>query len=158
MTVVYVVASGDGEDYETHGVFSTEELAREFIGECSCEYYVEDEELDSPLKEGKIGRVYGVSIKIETGETAHLYYGMHRCRETLISHANPRKTEVRWPGHYHHVGHANWIPTLSVVSYVSNEHAKEVAIEKRQEWLRMNPGWKPGDMPKWLGPDDQNRT
>lgn len=121
---VYVVTEGEYSDYRILGVFSTEDLAKEYCGDfCTIEEY----ELDAAGKEEKFVQSYLAWVNLETGMLSGKEEGV------CIAIGDKRETHVGvsvWPSE-----NPKW-GNVTVRSFVSQDHANKVAIEKRQEWLR----------------------
>jgi hypothetical protein len=130
---VYVLTSGEHSDYRVEGVFSSEDAARRFTekfpkGEFDDWNDPIEHEVDEPL-DHEMGPSWTVKINLESGEIKDPFPA-HETRHRR----HPSACEVHecwWMGSP---------PTpageLSVRSPTSREHAVEVAVERRQEWLR----------------------
>jgi hypothetical protein len=108
---VYVLSTGSYSARSIVGIFSSRDT----------EYEVDQ------LVDQRYGPVYAANIELETGTLLDEPYSTY---ETL---RNPESCVV-----------ANWTnprtgkPSLKVWSPISPDHARKVAVEKRQEWLRTN--------------------
>ncbi|PKL76789.1 MAG: hypothetical protein CVV27_08445 [Candidatus Melainabacteria bacterium HGW-Melainabacteria-1] len=68
---VYVVTSGEYSDYQIHGVFSTEELAQDYIDLCRTAgiWRYEDSDIEEwPLNTLKAQTRYRAWVRLESGE------------------------------------------------------------------------------------------
>lgn len=124
---IYVVTSGSYSDYTISGVFSTKEGADRYISESSKHCYSEDrvEEFQLDSESEKIMRtVWWAYCSVPTGEVVACY-----CSKGM---ANKNHRVDDWDGDSIDNQKAN----VLACSYVSEEHAIKVAVERRQEVLR----------------------
>jgi hypothetical protein len=152
MAEVYLVTQGSYSDYHVIGVFSTREAAEackawEDHGNSYDHAEIETFELDHFDTGGLVpGHVWRCTIELESGtitdeqdEDEHVkpgersgtpWFENRRVRRQLPDHVQPVfESEPRY-----------WvfdeIPQVTVHSYVSAEHARKLAAEARQAWLR----------------------
>jgi hypothetical protein len=130
---VYLVSEGSGSDYRIEGVFSTREKAQAYIDRVGpgdgrgIEEYVLDER-----QRWEHVRPWGCMIDLDTGE---IFRGPERATPRMM---DPGRAVVslHWRmlgGERDRIGHY----ATTVTSPVSAGHARKVAAEKRQEWLRL---------------------
>jgi hypothetical protein len=116
--LVWVVTAGEYSDYHIEGVFTSRAAAEEYVlGHNEGLERVEEYVLDC-LSDWQRGPVYPVAISLDTGHVRPLG------ERTQFRHRD--RVIVEEQGEQ-----------LMVASTRSEEHATKVAIEKRQEWLRM---------------------
>lgn len=122
MTTIYIVTSGEYSDYRISGVFSTPEKTDLFIsnndpGGCrgmSVEpWELDKRQYDTPKT------VWACNMSVKTGEITHEWDYTKSC--------GPLYTD---PGVD--------LRAIGVRSSISRDHARELAAEKRQEYLREN--------------------
>jgi hypothetical protein len=117
---VYVVTEGEYSDYHICGVFSSEGKAKEFTGNKPEAYSIEPWALDALPP-----RVWGTLF------VAQLFEGQWKewSREENVSEAHYKGERSK--------GWANDSGTrIQGTSYVSAEHAKKLAVEAQQDFLR----------------------
>lgn len=124
--LVWVVTAGEYSDYHIEGVFTSRAAAESYVEghnfrvgleNDTCHARVEEYVLDC-LSEWQRGPIYPVMIDLGTGRVLPLMEGnQFRHRDRVIVEERPGE--------------------IMVASTRSVEHATKVAIEKRQEWLRM---------------------
>lgn len=133
MKSVYVVTSGAYSDYRIQAVFSSRKLAQAWIDlhnyqgswENPNEFNIEPWGVDE-LKEAEVFDVYSCGIMLETGQ--------------IIEQHCVRKLVLPFRGHL--LQHSTAVPLYKgakvsrVESGVSADHARKLAIEARQRWLR----------------------
>ena len=124
---VYLVSTGAYSAHGVRGVFSTQELAEAYRrtliepnpGEDS---YVEEWEVDAEV--GKVWRdCFYATIGLEDGEIV----GEHGDR--ILARPGDRTARPNY-------GYTGDESRKLVCSLVSAEHARKLAVEARQEWLR----------------------
>jgi hypothetical protein len=134
MATVYVVTSGEYSDYRIEGTFSAREKAEAFLTAAfpgarrdADDANIEEWTLDE--KEGvRLAPTHEVRIELASGQVTS--YGGRMGR---VGPGDRCRVDGPWPGYRD-------TTYLNVASPVSEEHAVKVAVEKRQEWLRLNPG------------------
>jgi hypothetical protein len=122
MKTVYVVTSGEYSDYGLNGLFSTPEKAQAFMDKnkielCCGRGQIEEWELDELVKH-TTKTVWFCRISIHNGDLNWEY-----------------NSEVSCPPRYKEV-HTNRIHAWARSS-ISQKHAHKLAVEKRQEVLRL---------------------
>ena len=121
---VYVVTNGSYSEYAIEGIFSTRELAEAYVQKAkrgTIEEWVVDEQQDV------IQRPYWqVNVALPSGEISALNF---REQPTAIVRPHQRAD----------VYGERSLNRIKVLSYVSLEHARKVAVEKYQEYLRTKP-------------------
>lgn len=127
---VYVLSYGEYSGWHIEGIFSSLEALEKgkakLIGDGKDVYNDPDEyELDE-IFDHEAGPTFVASIKCETGELFNLL----RLDDNRLRHPKRCYVDV-W-----HANYKEWI--IRVISPVSAEHANKVAVEKRQEWLRVH--------------------
>jgi hypothetical protein len=128
MSTIYVVTSGSYSDYHTDALFSTKEKAQAWIDIASYgkggDYQIEEWPLDE-----QVGVVW------RTLHTATIYLDDGKIED---GHSNEvlAQPEVRTNPASHFPGNQRYREGCRVQSYVSQEHARKLAVEFRQEWLR----------------------
>jgi hypothetical protein len=141
---VYIVTQGSYSDYRIAAVHSTRELAEAHVARLTeltdpNEPAFGEYEVDEPGSIPEVVPEYYATIFLATGE---LFDG-HRPRP-----------DYRWPGAASRKvaacgggGERVWVndgsysqqpARIEVTSRVSQEHARKVAVERRQRWLREN--------------------
>lgn len=119
---VWLIESGDYSNHYVAGVFSSKEKALEAktLRDNSDDRAPMEWEVDELLG-WETGPVFHASIRAETGEI-NAY-----SEDRVFRH--PTRCEIN-----EFISHGGW---CNVKSPISEDHARKVAIEKRQEWLRM---------------------
>jgi hypothetical protein len=127
---VYLVTSGEYSDYHIDAVFSTRELAETYIEASKGMPYADYPQIEEWAVNAEAGKVareaWTANILLDTGEIRG------EAREKLLARPRARKVEGRlYP----------WNPGISPTSYtalslVSAAHARKLAVEFRQAWLR----------------------
>lgn len=128
---VYLVSHGEYSDYTIDGVFSSEEKAQAYI----------DAFPDSQIQ--RYGESRGIEPLVVDECVGHEWGHTHECRiscksgeidrDWTHSHREMRHpTECEIDEYDHEDDHY-----ICVESPISMDHAKKVAVEKRQEWLRV---------------------
>jgi hypothetical protein len=132
MTKVYVLTQGKFSDCHIIGIFSTSEVAEKVrAGATDTSVQVEERTLDA-VADLELGTVWHANIRLDDG-SAYQRYEEERFR-------HPTETAILF---YHDFTNVPLI--IEVRSPISAEHAVKVAVEKRQEWLRMK-DFKEGGM------------
>lgn len=72
MSKIYVVTSGSYSDFGIEGVFSTEELAKEWVGDLDNRYDIREYELDDFTLAPKAG--YAVWMRFEDGSVRETHF------------------------------------------------------------------------------------
>ena len=125
---VYVVTAGEYSDYEIWGIFSTLEKARDFVAAmrtknprfdpCSIQEWEVDTILDRTGVSG-----WEVCLDTNTGNTIYAGHDEGQDNSTIAS----EQTRC----------HPDQVTGFSVHSL---EHARKLAVEARQKWLREKAG------------------
>ncbi|KKN19991.1 hypothetical protein LCGC14_0940090 [marine sediment metagenome] len=127
MTTIYLVTSGEYSGYQIDGVFSSELLAEEFVERCrDIMRSIESWELDKRSQD-RICPYWGAELDIATG--------IINCRNNGCEIADP-KTRVAEVGHADYVCEAHPEGYICSKSYVSQEHANKLCVEKKQKIQR----------------------
>jgi hypothetical protein len=130
---VYLVSEGSGSGYRIAGVFSTREKAQAYIDRVGpgdgrdIEEYGLDER-----QRWEHARPWGCMIDLDTGE---IFRGPLRAFPQVMDPGRA-VASLHWRiagGPRDRIGHY----AITVTSPVSADHARKVAAEKRQEWLRL---------------------
>jgi hypothetical protein len=135
MTNIYIVTNGSYSDYHIEAVFSTKEAAEAWLAEAqeSSGFYSDGPQIEEwPLDEraGEILRTgYRCGIRLDTGE---LY-----AEEEFRGLAQPTARTGECREYPASVGFGGG---YQANSYVSAAHARKLAIEYRQKWLREREG------------------
>jgi len=127
---VWLVSSGCYSDYEIEGIFSEESLARAYCAELhSRGKYFDDADVSEWEVDSEAGKVFRTAfracIRLVSGEI----FGMES--ESLIL-ASPHARSMN-NAYGAEIGTNSY---LEVFSFVSPEHARKLAVEHRQAWLR----------------------
>lgn len=127
---IYVVTSGSYSDYGIQGIFSTREKADRYISEYNKAHTYSDinnvEEYNLDELDNQFMRQYWTaSINLLTGELKAPYYDWQNNDELKRLCNNNGRSE-----------HRECNGVFYVDSFVSEEHAKKVCVEKYQEHLR----------------------
>ena len=125
MTIVYLVTSGEYSNYSVNGAFSSEQLAQEFIEKFG-EANIASWELDDRCQE-EICSYWCALLDLATE-----CFLEQKPRSEL---ADP-KTRVGSVGHRSYTCQAHPKGYIVSQSYVSQEHANKLCIEKKQEIQR----------------------
>jgi hypothetical protein len=132
MTTIYIVTNGSYSDYHIEAVFSTKAAAEAWLAEAqeSSGFSADLPQIEEwPLDEraGEILRTaWRCGIRLDSGE----FYG----EEPLRALGKPQErtaTVEEYPPQLPAFG-----GVCLVISYVSAEHARKLAVEYRQKWLR----------------------
>ena len=130
---VIVLTSGEYSDYSIKAVFSTRKLAKEWADKADAadeypmhrQWNYEEWEVDS-AKEDEVITVWGCGIMLDSGEIVE-----EAAYKELVAPFRSKILQkcVNVPLYHNR-------PTARVQSGVSAEHARKVAVETRQAWLR----------------------
>ena len=129
----YIVTSGDHDDYSINAVFSTKELADEYVAKMNTpggdwdkpriEEYIIDSENDVVVRE-----LFAAEIDVDTGE-------IKSCSRGLIGVVHPNYVpEVMRFDRPDYTTKTNKVVLLAQ-SYESQEHANSMAKEARNRYL-----------------------
>lgn len=124
---VFIVTTGDYSEYSIRAAFSTKELAEAYLEELLRAEHgygsIEEWPLNSDLPERAVF-VWSVALNLETGEWI---------RDGGDGGVELRRAGFRGCRSFR----ANkWQKAVMGQSVVSAEHARKLAVEGRQEWLR----------------------
>jgi hypothetical protein len=117
MKTAYVITSGSYSDYGISGVFSTKEKAEEFVSNNQCDDYDIEEWSINELEGQTHKTVWTCHLNKETGDVEFANEFKILCDKRYTA------SEV-------------YKEFIKGESSVSAEHARKLAVEKRQEWLR----------------------
>lgn len=135
MSEVYVVTAGEYSDYRILAIFSTPEAADKYV----CAHNTgENPNASASVEEWPIDEVsepvsvapWQASIVCDTGDISWT-------RRQNWSEVIQRGTRAG-PEDIHMISSKPPRGWIIVTSYVSEEHAKKLAVEARQKWLRNN--------------------
>jgi hypothetical protein len=144
MAKVYVVTSGCYSDYGINGIFSTRELAQEWIDKAAnvaamkddegCNLWIYGGEADAKIEEWELDALQYARIfkKWHFGmflDDGSLENDVHEGQEFGVPHKGTATIAERVPAY-------DGRPCVRVESCKSAEHAKKLAVEARQKWLR----------------------
>lgn len=115
--MVYLVTDGDYSDYHIKAIFSTRELAEAYKAKRAPDGYIEEYELDTASSE-VLRTCYACHIWIEDGSIREWSF-----QEWALPTTRARNVAIGSVG-------------ASAYSYVSPKHARKLAIEARQAYLR----------------------
>lgn len=130
MIIVYAVESGQYSDYHINAIFSTKELAQEFIDSSKFSTYddpsIAEWELDPEAYKAAPGHLwYTVFIDLETGNNAQTYED-----EGSALYREPPEDQVYLQGPKN-----NTKAVLKItVQATDNKHAIKIANERRTAW------------------------
>lgn len=139
---IYLVTKGSYSDKMNCAVFSTKELAQEYIDKKKdFEEYedyndIEEYEVDDPLAiDLVIKDFWTVTIFIKDGLILE-GCGQRNMKRWRLTEKYPVNRNIT----ANIDTYGNWgnDPFITITSYISLEHAKKLAVEKRQEYLRKN--------------------
>jgi hypothetical protein len=126
-TTIYVVTEGSYSDYGIKAMFSTKAGAEAYIEQIKAQREVDyaDTNIEQWQLDQEVGWVaktaYRCAIDVKTGEVTNEW----EFREIVAKNKRTGDAEVRPNGQF-----------LTVLSYVSADHARKLAVEARQKHLR----------------------
>lgn len=128
---VYVVTSGSYSGYGIEAIYSTLERAEAHPhADCGDDLRIEEYVLDQFPDTGPSRRTWwSCRIDLETGEVTRELAG-----EYPVATFHARSGDTEWHSVYENARHRDVAATAT--SYVSADHARKLAIEARQGWLR----------------------
>lgn len=141
MPTIYVVTSGEYSDYSINAMFSTKELADQYIAKSIAHadlnynygYNVEEWELDKYAAAKELS-IWGMGMLLDDGSIVEGPFVFTDLGLEFTSRINQIGDNV--PCYQNR-------PIVRVHSTVSAEHARKVAAEARQGWLREQALLKP---------------
>lgn len=125
MTTIYLVTSGEYSNYGINGVFSSEQLAKEFI-EKHKDGGIEEWELDERSRE-EVCPYWRADLDVATSVLVPGNVGSD------LADPKTRTATIEFDSHA-----SNAYPKGHIysISYVSQEHANKLCVEKKQEIQR----------------------